>query len=156
MRHKKYNKFQSLIGGSMKGFKRTVAVLKRTGAIHIFWSFVAFTCIAAAILTAIEPAIVTYGDGLWYCFIASTTVGFGDLYAVTALGRIITVILTVYGIMVVAMVPGVVFTYYMEFVKLQEKETVSTFLEQLENLPELSKEELEALSQKVKKFKIKS
>ncbi len=139
----------------MKGFKRTVAVLKRTGAIHIFWSFVAFLCIAAGILTVVEPNIHTYGDGIWYCFIASTTVGFGDLYAVTTLGRIITVLVTIYGIMVVAMVPGVVFTYYIEFVKLQEKETVSIFLEKLENLPSLSRNELESLSLQIKNLKIK-
>ena len=35
---------------------------------------------------------------------------------------------------------------------IKEKETVSTFLEKLERLPELSKEELTELSERVKKF----
>ena len=52
----------------------------------------------------------------------------------------------------VAMVPGVVVSYYTEYLKSKENETISTFLEKLEHLPELSKEELTELSEKVKKF----
>ena len=51
-----------------------------------------------------------------------------------------------------AMVPGVVVSYYMEYIKIREKETISTFLEKLEKLPELSKEELREVSEKIKKF----
>ena len=39
--------------------------------------------------------------------------------------------------------------------KARQDETVSTFLEKLEHLPELSKEELEELSERVKKFNLK-
>ncbi|MBQ2967539.1 MAG: two pore domain potassium channel family protein [Clostridia bacterium] len=136
----------------MKGFKRCIAVLKRTGAIHIFWTFLVFLCIAAGILAVIEPQINGFFEGVWYCFVASTTIGFGDICAVTAIGRVITVLLALYGIMVAAMVPGVVLAYYMEFVKARETETVSMFLEKLERLPELSKEELSELSERVKKL----
>lgn len=137
----------------MKGIKRGFRVLKRTGAIHIFWSYLVCLCVSALVLWKIEPGIETIGDGLWYCFIASTTVGFGDICAVTTIGRIITVIVTVYGIVAVAMVPGVVLSYYLEYIKALEKESVSLFLEKLENLPELSKEELEEISERVRNMK---
>lgn len=137
----------------MRGFRRSVYVLKRTGAIHIFWSFVLFVIIAACVLVAVEPQIQTFGDGLWYCFVASTTIGFGDIYAVTAIGRIVTVVVAIYGIMVVAMVPGVVLAYYLEYIKEAETRTVSVFMEQLELLPELSEDELREISQRVKDFK---
>ena len=61
-----------------------------------------------------------------------------------------------YGILMTAMVPGVVVSYYMEYLKVREKETISVFLEQLEQLPELSKEELEELSERVQKFSRKN
>ena len=137
----------------MKGFKRCVFVLKHTGAIRIFWSFVIAACVAALVLYLAEPEIKTYGDGLWYCFVASTTVGFGDFYAVTTLGRIVTIFITIFGIMTVAMVPGVLVAYYTEFLKGQEEETISEFMEKLEELPNLSKDELESLSERVKKFR---
>ncbi len=136
----------------MKGWKRCYKILKRTGTLHIFMGFLVFLCGASIVLVIVEPNINTFGDGLWYCFVAATTIGFGDIYAVTRIGRITTVLVGVYGILMTAMVPGVVVSYYMEYLKIREKETVSVFLEQLERLPELSKEELEELSEKIKKL----
>lgn len=137
----------------IKGFKRFVSVLKHTGAIHIFWSYVLVLCIAAIVLTLFEPDITRFTDGLWYCFVASTTVGFGDIVATTLIGRITTVIIVFYGIVATATIPGVVLTYYLEYIKVRENETVSLFLEKLENLPNLSREELQQLSLKIKKLK---
>ena len=64
----------------------------------------------------------------------------------------ITIIVTIYGILMTAMVPGVVVSYYMEYLKIREKKTVSIFFEDLERLPELSKEELTQLSEKIKRL----
>ena len=54
-----------------------------------------------------------------------------------------------------AMVPGVVVSYYMEYLKVREKETISVFLEKLERLPDLSDDELLQLSQKIQEFENK-
>ncbi len=136
----------------MKAWKRSYDVLKRTGTLKIFLSFLMFLCLAAAVLAVLEPGIHTWGDGLWYCFVASTTIGFGDIYAVTRGGRIVTVLVAAYGILMTAMVPGVVVSYYMEYLKAREKETISVFFEKLERLLELSEEELRQLSRKIKEF----
>lgn len=136
----------------MKAWKRCYRVLKRTGTLKIFVSFLMFLCLAAAVLVVLEPGIDTWGDGLWYCFVASTTIGFGDICAVTRGGRIVTVLVAAYGILMTAMVPGVVVSYYMEYLKIREKETISVFLEKLERLPELSEEELRQLSQRIGEF----
>lgn len=135
----------------MKVWKRCYKILKRTGTLKIFMGFLMFLCGASAVLVIVEPNINAFDDGLWYCFVAATTIGFGDFYAVTRIGRIVTVMVGAYGILMTAMVPGVVVSYYMEYLKVQEKQTVSVFLEQLERLPELSKEELAELSERIKK-----
>lgn len=137
---------------SRSAWKRCYRVLKRTGTLKIFSGYLLFLCGAAAVLTVLEPGIKTFGDGVWYCFVSATTIGFGDICVVTRLGRVITVLVEVYGILMTAMVPGVVVSYYMEYLKIREKETISIFLEKLERLPELSKEELEELSRRVKQF----
>lgn len=136
----------------MKVWRRCYRILKRTGTLQIFMGFLAFLCAASAVLAFVEPDIHTFREGLWYCFVAATTIGFGDICAVTAIGRTVTVMVGVYGILMTAMVPGVVVSYYMEYLRLREKETISVFLEKLERLPELSKEELEELSEKIRKF----
>ena len=68
----------------------------------------------------------------------------------TPLGRILTILVSMMGILVVAMIPGVVVSYYTEFIRRHQEETVSVFMEKLEHLPELSEEELAELSEKVK------
>lgn len=135
-----------------RAWKRCYQILKRTGTLKIFFGYLWFLCGAAAVLTVREPGIETFGDGVWYCFVAATTIGFGDICVTTTLGRVITVLVSLYGILMTAMVPGVVVSYYMEYLKVREKETISVFLERLERLPELSEEELQELSERVKQF----
>ena len=99
-----------------------------------------------------EPQVQSLWDGFWFCFVASTTIGFGDITAVTVIGRLAVIFVTLCGILTVAMVPGVVVAYYTEFLRRREEDTVSTFLEKLERLPELNREELQEISDRVKQF----
>ena len=62
----------------------------------------------------VEPNITTFWDAMWYCFAVVTTIGFGDLYAITPLGRILTVVLGIYGIVVVAIMTSVIVNFYNE------------------------------------------
>ena len=137
----------------MKAYKRIWFVLKRTGAIKVFFNFVIVCLIASLIFKFIEPGINTIGEGMWYCFVAATTIGFGDIAATTTIGRIITIFVALNGIFVFAMMTGVVVTYYNEYLNSKKNETISLFLEKLENLPNLSKKELESISEKVKKIR---
>ena len=51
---------------------------------------------------------------MWYCFAVVTTIGFGDFAAVTPFGRILTVVLGMYGIVVVAIMTSVIVNFYNE------------------------------------------
>ncbi len=132
--------------------KRIIRVLKYTGTFKMLFSFIMFYCAASVVIWLVEPNIDTLRDGFWYLFVAGTTIGFGDIVAVGLIGRIITAVLAIYAIVVTAMIPGVVVSYYMEFLKIREKESISLFLEKLERLPELSREELAELSERAKRF----
>lgn len=140
---------------SVKGLRRLMRVIMRTGLIHMLVVFVCCMALYSVVFWIVEPGINSVWDGLWYCFVASTTIGFGDICPVTAVGRILTVILTLHAVIVIAMIPGVVVSYYTEYLKIKEKETISQFLEKLERLPELSKEELEEIAEKVRRFNMK-
>ena len=137
----------------MKVFKRIWLILRKTGALKIFLNFIILCLIASFILRAVEPRVKTIGDWLWYSFVASTTIGFGDISATTTIGRIITIFIAFNGIMVFAMMTGVVVSYYTEYLNDKKKETISLFLEKLEDLPNLSKDELKEISNKIKKIK---
>lgn len=136
----------------MKAVKRMIKLLNRTGTIKIFIAYLIILLVGGVLLFFIEPEVHGIMEGFYFLFVASTTIGFGDIVPVTVIGRLITIIVTLFGILTVAMVPGVVVAYYTEYLKIREKETISVFLEKLENLPNMSKEELTELSEKVKRF----
>lgn len=126
-----------------------------TGADKILLGFVGYLALTAFGLHLVEPDMATYIDALWYCFAVVTTIGFGDLVAVTLVGRAMTVVLGLYGILVVAIIPGVVVSYFTEVSQMKAKASVTAFLEKLEDLPNLPKTELEALSQTIKNRRYK-
>lgn len=139
----------------MRTLKRIRFVLKMTHADRLFWGFILLLAVCSVLICLIEPGIDSVGEGFWYLYVAATTIGFGDLCAVTTLGRVLTILVSMAGILMVAMIPGVVVSYYVEFVRNHQEESVSLFVEKLENLPDLSPEELAELSEKVRKLREK-
>lgn len=137
----------------MRRLKVLAGILKRTRADKILVGFIVFLFVVAAVIELAEPDINRYGDALWYCYAVISTAGFGDVVAVTFIGKICSALLTVYAIFVTAIVTGVVVNFYTQMVEMQRKETIAMFMDQLERLPELSREELENISQKVRKLR---
>ena len=100
-----------------------------------------------------EPDICTYGQAMWYTFVSCTTIGFGDITVSTALSMFLTVYMTLYEIIWIAILSGVIVSHYMEVITRREKMTATKFLDKLEHLPELDKKELQELSNKVREFR---
>ncbi len=132
-----------------------IKILKTTNADKIITGFIGFTFIMAFIIMMVEPNITNYGDALWLCYAALTTIGFGDVTAVTFVGRICCVLISIYALFALAIATGVVVTYYNNIIKIKHQDTINAFVDKLERLPELSKEELDELSKKIKVFKAK-
>lgn len=137
----------------MKKLRILWMVIKRSDVDKIVMGFLISFFVIPILLSLREPEINGYFNALWYMFVACTSIGFGDLVPVTALGRLLTVYITIYEIVIVSVIPGVVASYYLEVIHRREKETVSVFMDKLEHLPELSTRELADLSAQIKKLK---
>ena len=98
--------------------------LKKTDTIKIIINFIVVCLISSILLKYVDPNIKTFKDGLWYCFVAAYTIGFGDINVTSAAGKIITFIVVVHGMFVFAIM-----------------------------LPEMSKEEIKEVSQTAEKLK---
>ena len=46
-----------------------------------------------------NPQVGSYGDALWWAICTVSTVGYGDIFPITALGRIIGAFLIIFGVM---------------------------------------------------------
>ena len=149
------NDYDNIIVGEsiMKKLKILWGILRHTHADRILLGFVLFLLADAAIIQIVEPDINRYGDALWYCYAVISTAGFGDIVAVTLIGKTCSVLLTIYTLFVVAIVTGVVVNFYTQLVELQRKETLAAFMDKLERLPELSKDELETISRNIKRYR---
>ena len=125
---------------------------RMAGVDKFFYSFVVFFVVIAVVLRFAEPSITTFGDSLWYCFAVVTTVGFGDIAAVSHVGRILTLILSVFSVGAMAVFTAVITSFFLDLGKARAADSAKNFIDDLEHLPELSKEELEQLSSRVKTF----
>ena len=136
----------------MKKTRLIKIILKRTGALKFLTTYIILFAGVSIGVWIVEPNIKTPIDSVWYCFSVATTIGFGDITAITILGRAMSIFLSICSILIIAVVPGIITSYYIESTKLKEQESIAKFLDDLEHLPELSKEDLQSLSEKVKKF----
>ena len=134
----------------MKRMKLLHKIMRTTHMYEMLGGFLVYYFITALIIWLVDPSITKFSDSLWMCFATCTTVGFGDVVATSVVSRVLTVILTCYGILVTAFIPAVVVNYFMEFNKIKADESMVLFLDKLENLENLPKEELIAISKQVK------
>ena len=128
-------------------------ILRHTGADRVLLSFTGFVFVDAALIWLFEPTIKTYGGALWYCYAVISTAGFGDVVVTSLIAKILSVVLTIYALLALAILTGVVVNFYNQVIEIRDKETIRSFMDQMERLPELSQEELETLSGQVKRFR---
>ena len=92
-------------------------VVKKTYATEIIFGLLLLILSFSWVLLYMDPNFSSYKDALWYCFAVVTTIGFGDITAVSTVGRILSVVLGMYGIIVVALVTSVIVNFYGEMKK---------------------------------------
>ena len=97
-------------------------VARETYAAEIIGGLVLLIFAFSYILSFLEPNMGSLKEGLWYCFAIVTTIGFGDITATTTVGRMLSVILGMYGIVVVALITSVIVNYYGEMRREKEEE----------------------------------
>jgi len=91
-----------------------------------------------------NPAIDSFDDALWWSVVTVTTVGYGDVYAITGVGRIFSAVLMIVGIVLWAMVTGSVATYFF-YIKRSKNPAIEELKDKLDRLDELGDRELAVL-----------
>ena len=74
-----------------------------------------YVLVAALVIFNVEPdTFNTFFDAVYWATVSLTTVGYGDIYPVSLMGRIITMVSSVFGIAVVALPAGIITAGYMK------------------------------------------
>lgn len=94
-----------------------------------------FVC--AAIMFSVEPdTFGTFFDAVYWAASTLTTVGYGDIYPMTEIGRGISILSSVFGIAVVAMPSGIITAGFMEEVNRVRNRRERRLEEEVSNLLE--------------------
>lgn len=76
---------------------------------------VAYIVISALVIYNVEPdSFETFFDAIYWATISLTTVGYGDIYPITTIGRIVTMFSSALGIAIIALPSGVITAGYLE------------------------------------------
>ena len=92
-------------------------IIRKTYAAEIIFGLMLLIVSFSYVLEFTDEAFTSFWDGLWYCFAVVTTIGFGDLTPTTDIGRLLSVILGLYGIVVVALITSIIVNFYGEMKK---------------------------------------
>ena len=96
---------------------------------------VGYILISALIVIGVEPeTFPTFFDAVYWATVSLTTVGYGDIYPVSAVGRVITMISSFFGIAIVALPAGIITAGFMsELNKRKEEDKSEKKPEDIEN-----------------------
>lgn len=91
-----------------------------------------------------DSNIHTAGDSLWWAFATITTIGYGDHYPVTAVGRVVAVVLVVFGLSFFGAFTAYVASFFLEKAQLKEESEIHRLIHEVRKLRE-QVERLEAV-----------
>ena len=103
-----------LLSFSQMNLKVLIRIIRKTYAADILAGLLLLVTAASFMLPAVEKTMPTFKDAMWYCFSIVTTIGYGSRAADSDVGMMITVILGVYGLVVVALITSIIVNFYME------------------------------------------
>lgn len=103
----RYSKSFEIISNVFKKQKRVLSAVATMA--------VAYILVSALVIFNVEPeSFGTFFDAVYWATISLTTVGYGDIYPVSDIGRVVTMISSVFGIAIIALPSGVITAGYLD------------------------------------------
>ena len=109
----RYSKSFQIIGNVVRSSKESLIAV---GVLAI-----GYIVVSALVIFNVEPdSFDNFFEAVYWATVSLTTVGYGDIYPVSTLGRIITMVSSIFGIAVVALPAGIITAGYMSELKKQK------------------------------------
>ena len=102
----RYSKSFAIIGNVLRSSKDSLISVCAFAAGYIL--------VSALIIFNVEPdSFESFFEAIYWATVSLTTVGYGDIYPVSTLGRVITMVSSLFGIAIVALPAGIITAGYM-------------------------------------------
>ncbi len=106
----KFVRYSNNIQTIINVLKKQKKVLISVGVLAI-----AYVLVSALLVFNVEPeSFENFFDAIYWATVSLTTVGYGDIYPVSTVGRIVTMLSSVFGIAIIALPSGIITAGYLE------------------------------------------
>jgi voltage-gated potassium channel len=106
----RYSKSFVIIANVFKKQKRVLSAVATLA--------VAYVLISALVIFNVEPeSFNSFFDAIYWATVSLTTMGYGDIYPVTTIGRIVTMVSSIFGIAIIALPSGIITAGYLDEIK---------------------------------------
>lgn len=103
----RYSKSIQLIRNVFKSQKRPLITVGILAIVYVL--------ISALVIFNVEPdSFDTFFDAVYWATVSLTTMGYGDIYPITTIGRIVTMVSSVFGIAIIALPSGIIAAGFMD------------------------------------------
>ena len=128
-----------------RSYGRLSVILNTTGFMNVLWFTFCTVFIGAIAVCCVDD--VSFGDALWWSFVTTTTVGYGDIAPTSVGGRLIAVFLMIVGIGFLSILTGTIATFFMNQMSQNKSldythKEVRLVIEQLNDFDHLSTQDL--------------
>lgn len=135
----------------MESLKLFWLIMKRTHGDRLMIGFIIFYIIDCLCLWIFDPGLDNIGDAFWLGFNIATSIGLGD-YTVTApAARICAILLGIYGVIIVAFIPGLIASYYSEKTRMNLNQSIKQHYEEIDDLTNMNSAQKKQLSETLRK-----
>lgn len=110
----RYSRSIQIIGRVFKTSKEPLAAVGSLAVVYIL--------VSALVILNVEPdSFNGFFDAVYWATVSLTTMGYGDIYPVTTIGRVVTMLSSIFGIAIVALPAGIITAGYMEEIQSLKK-----------------------------------
>ena len=111
----RYSKSLNIIKSVLRNSKSSLFAVCTLAVIYIL--------ISALLIFNVEPETFgTFFDAIYWATMSLTTVGYGDIYPITTVGKVITMLSSIFGIAIIALPSGIITAGYMNEINRGDKD----------------------------------
>lgn len=107
-----------------KNFKIILSVFQKQkdSLLTVITLALAYVLISALIIFNVEPdSFQSFFDAVYWATVSLTTMGYGDIYPISTIGRTVTMVSSIFGIAIVALPAGIITAGYMNEIQNAKK-----------------------------------
>lgn len=118
----------------------------------LFVILTVYAAVSSVLLIILDDSIDTLGDAVWFMVVTASGVGYGDITPVSPIGKALTILTIIIGIIFVAILTAYLSAIYNEKQEMETRDTVFKYVKKIEKTNKVYKNEMIHLNTKLEQL----